>query len=71
MSCKIENGKITLCKELEELFLKYDTQIQPVDMVQMSNVHIVFIGAVTFKYGRKKSEIVKLSYCPFCGGNLI
>jgi hypothetical protein len=70
MKCEINNGKITLCKNLSELFSKYDSKIEPVNMVHMSNWKDSFIGAVTFKYGRKKSEIVKLSFCPFCGGNL-
>jgi len=68
--CKIENGKITLCKELYHITTNLSTKIEKVTMVRMSDVENDFIGAITFRYGRKKHDIVALSFCPICGGGL-
>ena len=71
MNCKIENDEITICEVLDTLFRKHDSKIEKVNTVRMSDASKDFIGQITFRYGRKKNEIVALSFCPFCGGNLI
>ena len=70
LKCSINDGRITLCKELDTLFKKHDSKIEKVTVVIMNDIQDEFIGQVSFKYGRKKKEIVALSFCPFCGGNL-
>ena len=68
--CNINKGTITLCKELFHVTTNLDTKIEKVIMVHMNDVKNDFIGAVTFRYGRKKNDIVALSFCPICGGEL-
>ena len=53
MKCSIKNGEISLCKELYHATTNLDTKLERVNMVQMSDIGRDFIGAITFRYGRK------------------
>jgi len=68
--CNIILGEITLCEELYHLVTNLDTKIEKVNMVHMKDINYDFIGAITFRYGRKKNDIIALSFCPICGGKL-
>jgi len=67
--CNIQNVKITLCSELELLISK-DTKFEKVTYAFMGNLSEEFIGEITYRYGRKKHDLVALSFCPICGGGL-
>jgi len=68
--CSINDGKIILCKELEFLFSNYDSKIEKVILIEQDTMEN-FIGAVHFRYGLKNKDIVRISFCPICGGNLV
>jgi len=68
--CNIKNGEIKLCKEMYNLTTNMDTKIEKVTCVRMNDIERDFIGSVTFRYGRKKFDLVALSFCIFCGGEL-
>lgn len=66
--CNIKNGEIGLCEELYHVVNNLDTKIQKVNMARMGELGRDYIGAITFRYGRKKNDLVALSFCPICGG---
>jgi len=68
--CYIKNGEIKLCKELYHVTTNLNTKLERVEMCYMSEADKGFIGAITFRYGRKKNDIVAISFCPICGGEL-
>lgn len=68
--CSIKKGEITLCKELYHATTNLDTKLERANMVQMNDLQRDYIGAITFRYGRKKYDIIAISFCPICGGEL-
>lgn len=67
--CETNGERISLCEELEKLS-QADNKISKITMVYNGNIQDEFIGQITYKYGRKKSEEFAFSFCPCCGGNI-
>lgn len=69
--CKIEDEKITLCKELNHL-TNIDNKFNKetyIIVVDIPNMDKEYLGAISYRYGRKKNDILGLSFCPVKGFN--
>ncbi len=69
--CNMQDGKIvSFCPDMKKL-LEFDNRVNAKVMVNLSDIQNEWVGAITYKYGRKATDEIAMSYCMFCGNKLL